>query len=114
MITLYGIPNCDTVRKARAWLDHYGLEYRFHDLRENGLTATTVRRWAKPLGWESLLNRRSATWRGIPRHRRETLTGADAVKLMVESPTLIKRPVLEIGKDVYLGFTEQQYRSLLR
>ena len=112
MTTLYGIKNCDTVRKARRWLDGHAVDYRFHDLREDGLTRTRLNAWVGDLGWETLLNRRSTTWRQLPAAQREALDRATAMDLMLEHPALIKRPVLEIGKRHYVGFSEGHYSEL--
>ncbi len=113
MVTLYGIKNCDTVRKARRWLEQHAIDYRFHDLRDDGLTRARLTAWVKELGWETLLNRRSTSWRQLPAAQRDGLDRATAMELMLDHPTLIKRPVLEIDKRYYLGFKEDQYSELL-
>lgn len=106
MLTVYGIKNCDIVRKALKWLDAEGIAYAFHDLRTDGLTAEMAARWVDALGWESALNRRSTTWRQLPDADKETLDSVKAVELLVQHPTLVKRPVFE-GKDfVVNGFTD--------
>jgi arsenate reductase len=112
MVTLYGIKNCDTVRKARRWLEQHGVDYRFHDLRDDGLSRSRLTAWVKELGWEALLNRRATTWRQLPAARRDALDHAKAVDLMLEHPTLIKRPVLEIENRHYPGFKEERYSEL--
>ncbi|HHM04708.1 MAG TPA: ArsC family reductase [Gammaproteobacteria bacterium] len=111
MVTLYGIKNCDTVRRARRWLDAQGVAYRFHDLRADGLNDTRLRAWARQVGWESLLNRRSATWRRLPATTRESLDEQSALRLMLKEPTLIKRPVLDTGGRVRVGFDEAGFRQ---
>ncbi len=108
-VTLYGIPNCDTVRKARKWLDAHGIDYRFHDFRRDGLPAERLRAWAQAVGWETLLNRRGATWRQLPAEAREGIDAERALALMAEQPTLIKRPVLEQAGGVTVGFDEARY-----
>ncbi len=113
MVTLYGIKSCDTVRKARRWLEENGVPHRFHDFRSDGLERERLERWAGQLGWEALLNRRSATWRQLPAERKEGLDSARATALMLENPTLIKRPVLESGDTCLVGFHEPQWREAL-
>ncbi len=109
MTTLYGIKNCDTIKKARKWLEAHGVDYRFHDFRADGLDEKRLRGWVKQLGWETLLNRRGTTWRKLPEADREGIDAARAIELMLEQPALIKRPVLEHGKDVCVGFKEEEY-----
>ena len=111
-VTLYGISNCDTVRKAKRWLDAGEIEYEFHDFRKNGLDETMVRKWAKALGWEPLINKRGTTWRKLSTAQKDSLTSDQAIKLMVEYPTVIKRPVLQLGVAYYVGFDEARYQSL--
>ncbi|MEJ2060125.1 MAG: ArsC family reductase [Gammaproteobacteria bacterium] len=111
MITLYGIKNCDTVKKTRRWLEAHGVDYRFHDFRADGLEQKQLQRWADQVGWETLLNRRGTTWRQLPETERADLDAARATKLMLKHPTLIKRPVLEDGDDVSVGFAEKNYQD---
>ncbi|MBA1146418.1 ArsC family reductase [Ectothiorhodospiraceae bacterium WFHF3C12] len=111
--TLYGIKSCDTCRKARRWLDRAGVQYDYHDLRENGIDAETLRDWCDRLGWEALLNRRSTTWRGLAEDERANLDDEAAVELMLRHPTLVKRPVLEAGGSTCVGFDESRYRTLV-
>jgi len=112
MTTLYGIKNCDTVKKARKWLESNGIDYSFHDFRADGLTKKGVEGWAKAVGWELLLNRRSTTWRQLSDGEREGVNQAKAVKLLLEHPTLIKRPVLEHNETVHVGFKDTDYADL--
>ena len=114
MITLYGIPNCDTVRKARRWLDEHAIDYQFHDFREQGLTADTVARWLDELGWETVVNRRSTTWKQLDSAARETMDRDAAQRCILEHPTLVKRPVLDTGHDRHLGFSEKQYQEIFK
>jgi arsenate reductase (glutaredoxin) len=114
MTTLYGIKNCDTIKKARKWLEAHGVDYRFHDFRADGLDEKRLRGWVKQVGWETLLNRRGTTWRKLPDSQRESVDEASAVALMLEQPALIKRPVLEQGKDVCVGFKEADYAARFR
>ncbi len=112
MTTLYGIPNCDTVRKARKWLTAHEVDYQFHDFRKDGLTVKQLRHWASVVGWETLLNRRGQTWRKLPDKAKTNLTEASALNLMQAEPTLIKRPVLEIKSQVHVGFKQTDYQNL--
>ncbi len=117
MITLYGIKNCDTVRKACKWLDANGVEYHYHDVRKDGLTATKIKQWTKSVDWELLLNRRGLTWRQLSADEKADLNKSKAVRLMAEKPTLIKRPVIEMATDkessVLVGFNEETYQTEL-
>jgi Spx/MgsR family transcriptional regulator len=112
MVILYGIKNCDTVRKARRWLAKHRVDYRFHDLRSDGLDHDQLDAWIEDLGWEHLLNRRGTTWRQLPAEAREPLDAARARKLMLEYPAIIKRPLLAIDTAHYLGFSDERYASL--
>jgi Spx/MgsR family transcriptional regulator len=113
MLTLYGIPNCDTVKKARAWLAARGIAYRFHDFRRDGLPEPLLRAWVAELGWESLLNRQGTTWRKLPPEQREGLDEAGAIRLMLASPAMIRRPVLDTSDARHLGFSDVRYREIL-
>jgi Spx/MgsR family transcriptional regulator len=112
MITLYGIKNCDTVRKARNWLDQHSIEYSFHDLREDGIEPATVRAWLAELGWETVVNRRSTSWKALDPARRERMDADDALAAILESPTLVKRPLLDTGHELHAGFSPAAYQSL--
>jgi arsenate reductase len=110
---LHGIPNCSTVRSARAWLADRGLEYRFIDFKKEGVDLAQLAKWQRALGWEALLNRKGATWRGLPEARREAVNdAATAAALMAEFPSLIKRPVLADRKRIHAGFSEEAYEAL--
>lgn len=111
MITIYGISNCDTVKKARRWMDANGLSYEFHDFRKDGVTVKQIKRWVKMLGWESVLNRRSATWRGLSDKDKATPSEKKSITLMANNPTLIKRPVISMDNDFLVGFSETEYSS---
>ncbi len=113
MITVYGIKNCDTVRKVRKWLEARGTDHRFHDFRVDGLERAVLKHWVATVGWEALLNRRGTTWRQLTDPRKEQLEEETAVSLMLEHPTLIKRPVLETGNEVLVGFDLDTYSSKL-
>jgi len=114
MLTIYGIPNCDTCRKARKWLEQNGIAYQFHDLRDDGLERATLEHWLAAVGLDALLNRRSSTWRQLPAEARDPLTESGAVELMLRHPTLVSRPVAEKGSTVRVGFAVDAYRDLIR
>ena len=110
---LYGIPNCDTVKKARKWLEQHNVDYVFHDFRKDGLSEKNLKDWFKAVDWEQLLNKRSTSWRNLADNQKQGLTKASASKLMLANPTLIKRPVLVSGKQVLVGFNAADYKSQL-
>ncbi|MEZ5996422.1 MAG: ArsC family reductase [Hyphomonadaceae bacterium] len=108
-ITLYGIKNCDTMKRARAWLDERGVAYRFHDYKAEGIDAATLDRWAGEVGWEALLNRAGTTFRKLSEQDRESLTAKKALALMRANPSMIKRPVLEVPGRITVGFKAEVY-----
>lgn len=111
--TLYGIPNCDTVKKARGWLASHGIVHSFHDFRLAGVTRPMLEAWLTDIPWETLLNRRGTRWRALPEEQRNAVTHADhAMVLMLETPSLIKRPVLAVGNSFCCGFSDALYRSV--
>jgi len=112
MITLYGIPNCDTVRKARRWLEQHAVDYRFHDVRADGLNAEATAAWVAKLGHEQLINRRSTSWRALSDTAREGLDDTRAAALILEQPTLMRRPLLDKDGELHTGFSVEQYRQL--
>ena len=112
-ITLYGIPNCDTIKKARKWLDTNDIEYRFHDYRKDGITQKQLKAWADELGWDSLLNRRGTTWRKLSETKRDGINKSSAIALMAAQPAMIKRPLLDTGHNKLLGFNPDTYKELL-
>ncbi|OUS10337.1 arsenate reductase [Gammaproteobacteria bacterium 54_18_T64] len=112
MTVLFGIKNCDTVRKARRWLEEHDVAFTFHDVRSDGLTQTQVAKWIDALGWEVVLNKRSTSWKTIAPERRENLDAVSVNALLLELPTLIKRPVLEIDGAVYVGFKADTYNNI--
>ena len=112
MLTLYGLKSCDTCRKARAWLDERGFDYRYHDVRGDGLDQALLRAWARELGWKTLLNRRSKTWREIPETDRSGIDEQRAIVLMARQPTLLKRPVLQGDDFIEVGFSPARYAEL--
>jgi len=112
-LRIYGIPNCDQVRAARAWLKEHGKASEFIDLRAAGLTAQTLDRWLTHLPWDALLNRRGMTWRQLaPDTRAQVVDQSSAMELMLRHPLLVKRPVLEYGEQLSVGFSEPLYRSM--
>ena len=113
MATIYGIKNCDTMKKAFAWLNGHGVSYDFHDYKSAGIDAARLGGWAKKVGWEILLNTRGTTWRKLSPAQQANLDEAKALKLMSESPSLIKRPVLEYANILLVGFTAERYASVL-
>ena len=108
-LTLHGIPNCDTVKKARRWLDERGVAYRFHDFRKDGLDAARLQRWIDVLGWEKLLNRSGTTFRKLPDADKQGLDAARAKALMLDQPAMIRRPVVEAGDAVSVGFSADDW-----
>ena len=110
-VTIYGIKNCDTMKKARAWLDHRGVAYAFHDYKSAGIERARLERWAKKVGWETLLNRAGTTFRKLPDKDKDGLTEKKAVALMLDQPSMIKRPVLDAGGRLLVGFKPEQYET---
>jgi arsenate reductase (glutaredoxin) len=108
-ITIYGIKNCDTMKKARAWLDSHGVTYEFHDYKAAGAPKEKLKAWTSELGWETLLNRAGTTFRKLPDAEKEGLNERRALALMLEQPSMIKRPVLELGGKLLVGFRPEVY-----
>jgi len=113
-ITIYGIKNCDTMKKARSWLDAHAIAYTFHDYKAEGIEKDVLERWVRKVGWEALLNRAGTTFRGLPAKDKEGLTEKKAIALMRAQPTMIKRPVLDLGRGKLLvGFKPDVYAEAL-
>ncbi|WP_020564806.1 ArsC family reductase [Methylosarcina fibrata] len=112
MITLYGIKNCDTCKKAQKWLEQNGIACRLHDYRSDGLTSELLNRFADRLGWENLLNRSSTSWRQLTEEQRADPDRDKACRLMLATPTLIKRPILDTGTELMIGFKADRYAAL--
>ena len=112
--TIYGIKNCDTMKKARAWLDTHAVEYNFHDYKVQGISDERLRGWLAKVGWETLLNRSGTTFRNLPEAQKIGLTESKAVKLMLAQPSLIKRPVLEMGSRLLVGFEPEVYEAAVK
>lgn len=115
---IYGIKNCDTIKKALRWLDANDVDYEFHDYKKLGISKAKLQGWCKLTDWETLLNRRGTTWRKLPDDVKESVNKTSAIKLMVENPSMIKRPVVETGNrdpqaSLLVGFDEQQYNKAL-
>lgn len=116
-IQFYGIPNCDTVRKARKWLDNAGLDYAFNDYKKNGVDQAKLENWVQDKGWEVLLNKRGTTFRKLSDEDKADIDAAKAVRLMVANPSMIKRPVVEYdaenGADILVGFKPPEWDAAL-
>jgi arsenate reductase len=112
-VTLYGIRNCDTMKKARAWLEARGVAYAFHDYKVAGIERGRIEGWARAVGWETLLNRAGTTFRKLPEAEREGLTERTALALMLAQPSMIRRPVLDVGGRLLVGFRPAQYAEAL-
>ncbi|MDT8283483.1 MAG: ArsC family reductase [Gammaproteobacteria bacterium] len=113
MIKIYGIPNCDTMKKARRWLENNNLEYEFHDYKKTGVPEKNLKRWIKDAGWETVLNKRGTSWRKLDDSVKNSIDESSAIQVMLDTPSTIKRPVLESGKKLLIGFKEEEYETLL-
>ncbi len=114
MTTLYGIKNCDTIRKARKWLKANGIKYHFHDVRSDGLNAAQLKHWIETIGWETLLNKRGMSWRKLEDKKKMNLDASKALRLMLAQPAMIKRPLLEFNDELFCGFSEAHYQQLFQ
>ena len=111
-VTIYGIKNCDTMKKARAWLDKRGIAYAFHDYKTEGIDRARLEQWCKDAGWETLLNRAGTTFRKLPESAKTNVDSRKALRLMLDQPSMIKRPVLELGGGkLVIGFTAENYQA---
>jgi arsenate reductase len=113
-VIIFGIRNCDTMKKARAWQEGKEIAYRFHDYRTDGLERGTLEAWVRELGWEALLNRSGATFRKLPESERAAVTESRAVTLMLDQPSMIRRPVLQAAGRLLVGFSPETYARVLR
>jgi Spx/MgsR family transcriptional regulator len=111
-VTIYGIKNCDTMKKAFAWLDSHGVAYDFHDYKKAGVTKAQLVQWCKAVGWETVINRAGTTFKKLPDAAKDGLTQDKAIALMVESPSMIKRPVVEANGTLEIGFAPERYAAL--
>jgi arsenate reductase len=112
-VTIYGIKNCDTMKKARAWLDQHGVAYAFHDYKAGGIERARLEEWSRKVGWETLLNRAGTTFRKLPEKDREGVDEKKAIALMLDQPSMIKRPVLDLGGRLLVGFKPAEYEASL-
>ena len=112
MITLYGIKNCDTVKKARDWLDQHKVAYKFHDFRTDGLSEVQVSSWISELGLDTLVNKRSTTWKELDESSKNNFDATSAITIIAANPTLIKRPLLDTGKQKQVGFKDAEYGKI--
>ena len=114
MISVYGIKNCDTVKKARKWLTDNNIEYTFHDLRADGIGPGSIEHWIEQAGWETVLNRRGTTWRKLDSSIQENTNRDNVVALLMEHPAMIKRPVLDVDGTISIGFKADNYQSIFQ
>jgi len=112
MITLYGIPNCDTIKKARKWLKDNDVDYEFHDYKKLGVPEKALKNWVKQVGWETLLNKRGTTWRKLDDNTKNSVDEKSAIQIMLANPSIIKRPVLIDNKNILVGFKTDEYAKL--
>ncbi len=114
-MTIYGIPNCDIMKKAMKWLTANHIQFSFHDYKKEGISQAKLEEWCNKAGWENVLNKRSTTWRELSATEQEKITGQPAaIKLMMNNTSIIKRPLLENGKQILIGFSEKEYAGLLK
>jgi len=112
MVHVYGIPNCNTVKKALDWLNENKVEFTFHNYKKEGITATRLNSWSKKVGWEKLVNKKGTTWRTLPPEQQEKVKNEKAAtELMVQNTSVIKRPVIEVDDKILVGFDEIEYRT---
>jgi arsenate reductase (glutaredoxin) len=114
MTTLYGIKNCDTMKKARAWLDAAGIDYVFHDYKKDGLSPELLDQWLVSPGWEALINKRGTTWRKLDESVKAGIDASSARQVMLDNPSIIKRPLLDFGDRKVLGFAADEYAALFK
>ncbi|MDG1694101.1 MAG: ArsC family reductase [Porticoccaceae bacterium] len=109
---LYGISNCDTVKKAKNWLETHNIDYSFHDFRKQGLETETINDWLKTVAWDKILNKRSTSWRNLEPEAQQSVNSENIVALLVKNPTLIKRPVLVVNDTITIGFNSDIYQGI--
>ncbi len=109
---MYGIPNCDTIKKARKWLEAEGVEYQFHDYRKQGIDAELVKAFCADLGWENVLNKRGTTYRQLSQEQKDSLSEESAISLLVEQPAMIKRPIVNHNGQLHIGFKADSYAAI--
>jgi Spx/MgsR family transcriptional regulator len=114
-IIVYGIPNCDTTKKALAWLSKKNIPFSFHDYKQQGISKEKLNDWCNRKGWELVFNKRSTTWRELPDATQKEITDQQAaIKLMMENNSIIKRPIIEIGNELIIGFNEEEYKKQIK
>lgn len=114
MITMFGIKNCDTIKKARKWLESESIEYQFHDYKKEGLSPELLNAWVQNLGWEALINKRGTTWRKLPEETKESIDQASAIEVMLANTSIIKRPLLvDDAGNKLLGFKADEYQNFI-
>lgn len=109
---IYGISNCDTVKKAKNWLDKHNIDYQFHDFRQQGLDKKIIDGWLKTVAWDKILNKRSTSWRNLDPSIQQTINESNVVDLLIENPTLIKRPVMDVNDTITIGFNSDTYEGI--
>ena len=109
---IYGISNCDTVKKAKNWLDKHNIDYQFHDFRQQGLDKKIIDGWLKTVAWDKILNKRSTSWRNLDPSIQQTINKFNVVDLLIENPTLIKRPVMDVNDTITIGFNSDTYEGI--
>lgn len=114
MVTIYGIKNCDTMKKALAWLDGHGIAYSFHDYKKSGADEALLKKWAAQAGWEKLINTRGPSFRRLPPEKQADLTEKKACALMLENPSMIRRPIVEAGRTLLIGFDPEEFAKKLK
>jgi len=113
MIKIYGIPNCDTIKKARKWLEENNLNYEFHDYKKLGVPEKNLKHWVKQFGWDTVLNKRGTTWRKFSDNIKDNINETSAIQVMLDNASAIKRPIIEDGKTLLIGFKKDEYKVLL-
>lgn len=114
MIKIYGIPNCDTMKKARKWLEANNVDYAFHNYKKLGVPEEQLKSWIKQVGWENILNKRGTTWRKLDENIKHNIDEAQAIQIMLEHPAIIKRPVLDSAGTLVIGFNQADYLKLIQ
>jgi arsenate reductase len=112
MTTLYGIKNCDSIKKARQWLQQHDIDYHFHDFREQGIEQLIISQWIVQLGWKKVVNKRSTTWKLLDSQQRDNMTSQTAIDVIASNPTLVKRPLLDVQGQYYVGFKPAEYQAI--
>ena len=112
MTTLYGIPNCNTIKKAKDWLNNQQIDFDFFNYKKQDITKALLKKWIKQVGWEGLLNKKGMTWRKLDVQQKENVDETKAMQIMLDNPSIIKRPILEANKQILVGFIEEDYQQL--